>query len=67
VEHVFDPCRQRHAVSKFPICDEAGETTIMTEKPAPNAANEVFTPVRDLPSAPIIFFEFARRSETTTA
>ncbi len=30
----------------------------MTEKPASNAANEVFIPIRDLPSAPIIFFEF---------
>ena len=30
----------------------------MTEKPAPDATNEVFIPVRDLPSAPIIFFEF---------
>src|ERR1700738_2957837 len=30
----------------------------MTEKPAPNATNEVFIPVRDLPSAPIVFFEF---------
>jgi hypothetical protein len=30
----------------------------MTEKPAPDATSEVFIPVRDLPSAPIIFFEF---------
>ena len=30
----------------------------MTEKPAPKTTNEVFTPIRDLPSAPIIFFEF---------
>ena len=30
----------------------------MTEKPAPKTSNEVFTPIRDLPSAPIIFFEF---------
>ena len=30
----------------------------MTEQPAPKTTNEVFTPIRDLPSAPIIFFEF---------
>ena len=32
--------------------------TIMTEKPAPKPANEAFVPIRDPPSAPIIFFEF---------
>lgn len=30
----------------------------MTEKPTSKPAHEVFVPVRDLPSAPIIFFEF---------
>jgi hypothetical protein len=32
----------------------------MTEKPAPAPATlaEMFTPIQDLPSAPIIFFEF---------
>jgi hypothetical protein len=37
---------------------EGIEGAIMTEKPAPKTTNEVFTPIRDLPSAPIIFFEF---------
>ena len=30
----------------------------MTEKPASKTSNGDFTPIRDLPSAPIIFFEF---------
>ena len=30
----------------------------MTEKPAPATSAELFVPIQDLPSAPIIFFEF---------
>ena len=30
----------------------------MTEKPAPATLAEMFIPIQDLPSAPIIFFEF---------
>jgi hypothetical protein len=45
-----------HAAFRNPL--EGIEGTIMTEKPAPKTTNEVFTPIRDLPSAPIIFFEF---------
>jgi hypothetical protein len=45
-----------HAPFRTPIEGIAG--AIMTEKPAPKASDEVFTPIRDLPSAPIIFFEF---------
>ena len=30
----------------------------MSENPAAKATDEVFIPIRDLPSAPIIFFEF---------
>jgi hypothetical protein len=45
-----------HAAFRNPL--EGIEGTIMKEKPAPKTTNEVFTPIRDLPSAPIIFFEF---------
>jgi len=45
-----------HAAFRNPF--EGSEGAIMTEKPAPKTTNEVFTPIRDLPSAPIIFFEF---------
>jgi len=45
-----------HAAFRNPL--EGIEGTIMTEQPAPKTSNEVFTPIRDLPSAPIIFFEF---------
>jgi hypothetical protein len=37
---------------------ETCRTSIMTEKPAPLPPAEMFVPIQNLPSAPIIFFEF---------
>jgi hypothetical protein len=49
----FEPARRDTAPSH-----QHSAGTIMTEKPAPATLAEMFTPIQDLPSAPIIFFEF---------